>query len=103
MLFLLILLPETLPDALRKPLVWSDLNPFRQYWACLKVVFRYPLLICELTEGPLVLAFAKLRRHENPCDKIHMRIYGPWSELVLPQVSFHASSSASLLYRVSCR
>ena len=48
MLFLLILMPESMPDSLRKPLEWLDLNPFRQYWSCLKVVFGYPLLICEL-------------------------------------------------------
>ena len=47
MLFLLILMPESMPDSLRKPLEWLDLNPFRQYWSCLKVVFGYPLLICE--------------------------------------------------------
>lgn len=58
MLFLLIFLPESMPDALRKPLEWMDLNPFRQYWSCLKVVFKYPLLICEFVNS---LSFVRVR------------------------------------------
>ena len=82
LLVMLIILPESMPDQLRKPLEWTDLNPFRQYWSCLKVVFAYPLLICEFVNGHcVVLGFASKKRAgrtkpgrelQNPIQKVDL-------------------------------
>ena len=42
---LLIFLPETMPDKLRQPLDYTDLNPFKYYWRSIKIICKYKLLI----------------------------------------------------------
>ena len=41
----LFFLPESMPDKLRQPLVWGDLNPLKYYAAAVKIIYKYPLLI----------------------------------------------------------
>ena len=43
--FFLLLIPETMPDTLRKPLDMWDLNPFVYYWRAIKITMKYPLLM----------------------------------------------------------
>ena len=45
MLFVLFLMPETMPDSLRKPLDWWDFFPGTYYFYAIRIIFRYPLLI----------------------------------------------------------
>jgi hypothetical protein len=79
MLFLLILLPESMPDSLRRSLDWWDLNPFRQYWSCAKVVFGYPLLIGELDKNypstPSPLRSCRCRCFAEPKSDVLPPVY----------------------------
>ena len=43
--FFLLLIPETMPDTLRRPLDLWDLNPFVYYWRAIKITMKYPLLM----------------------------------------------------------
>ena len=44
MLFVLFLMPETMPDSLRRPLDWWDFFPGTYYFYALRIIFNYPLL-----------------------------------------------------------
>ena len=41
----ILFIPESLPDDLRKPLVWTDFLPFAYYWDAVRLAARRPLLI----------------------------------------------------------
>ena len=43
--FLVTLLPETMPDSLKKDLDKWDFFPGTYYWQAIKIIFKYPLLI----------------------------------------------------------
>ena len=43
--FLLNLLPETMPKIQRADFKWNNLNPFLYYWRAIRLIFRYPIMI----------------------------------------------------------
>ena len=62
LVFLLVFLPESMPDTLRKPLDGSDLIPIKYYWHSIKIVAKYPLLVGvrALEPSHLISWFQKL-------------------------------------------
>ena len=44
-LFLLNLLPETMPKEQKKPFAYKNLNPLLYYWRAIALIFRYPIMV----------------------------------------------------------